>query len=260
MSISVGTPIAPGAVVLAIDDRPVIAFIAAAPLWRDIAAGTSGEDVSRASRFLKSAGVYRGPLTSTAGARFVASVRELEERAGLHPDGILRRSDVVWLGPGVATLRDLSIDVGSSVRSGEAIGRVRAANQGVAFEPAESLDTAPDQLTVGSTTVALTDGETAAKRVTEPDSVAALQAELAANPSAAAFVTSSQGAPVGVVPATAVVTDLSGSMCVFPDASGTSIKVVVATGTLTAANVDPALVGRRVLLNPRETRVDLSCD
>lgn len=257
--LATGAVVAPGDVALWIDDRPVLAFFASAPLWRDLHRGDRGEDVRRAAEFLALAGFLKGAPGDRADADFMAAVAAMAKTRHLASSQALLRDDLVWLGASGSTLKAVAVKIGDPVVRAKALATSTPRSRGVAFDVLGTPPARLDTLTVGSTTVDLTPSEVAARRVTSEESVQAIRAELAANPQAVMSVGSRSGRRVGVVPATAVVTDATGKQCVFADATGQPIMVEVSAGGLSAANVSAELIGRTVLANPREVRTDLSC-
>jgi hypothetical protein len=72
----------PGQVLLELNGRPVIGLDLPFPLWRDLAPGTQGKDVSEIQRALGQLGVYGGSITGVYDAATEAALRALYARLG----------------------------------------------------------------------------------------------------------------------------------------------------------------------------------
>jgi hypothetical protein len=114
-------------------------------------------------------------------------------------------------------------------------------------------------LTVGSTTVALTPENLRDGRITAAPDVAALRAELDANPEAAGSLRMASGRKVGVIAATAVVTAPGGTRCLIDASTRRPIAVELLGGSLASVDIEEALIGRTVLLNPLEIIAEPTC-
>jgi hypothetical protein len=98
--------------------------------------------------------------------------------------------------------------------------------------------------------------------VTEPEFIAHVVSALgedAAADGGTGRVRLEQPAAVGVLPASAVVSDEGGRTCFFPDVQSEAVLITPSGGSLGTVDVDAALVGRPVLVNPREVRTDVDC-
>ena len=88
---SAGGTLASGSVLASVSGRPVFALELPFDLYRDIAGGSSGDDVAELQRALMRLGLYSGSIDGEYGARTASSVEALYKRAGLNapsPDAI----------------------------------------------------------------------------------------------------------------------------------------------------------------------------
>lgn len=252
----------PGDVLMTVDDEPLVAFAAAAPLLRPVTAGSKGPDAERAIAFLNAAGLLRATTARHVDGTVTSAIDKLRERTGMTgPAGTLRPEDLIWVGSGPAHLTDMSVRVGQRVKRYQEVAVLEGSSDTVAFATTVAIatDDSGASLTLGGTTVALTAAELQDLRVTQPEDVAALRAELDANPLAAATLRLTEGRRVGVIPATAVITDPHGSHCLVEAATHHPVPVEPLGGSLAAVELDAKLVGRIVLLNPVEVLGEVTC-
>jgi len=86
-----GGTLASGLVLASVSGRPVFALELPFDLYRDIAGGSSGDDVAELQRALMRLGLYSGSIDGEYGARTASSVEALYKRAGLNapiPDAL----------------------------------------------------------------------------------------------------------------------------------------------------------------------------
>ncbi|MCL2423791.1 MAG: peptidoglycan-binding protein [Micrococcales bacterium] len=83
--LTAGAALGPGAVALRVDGRPVFAIPGSFPLYRDIAPGDTGDDVSAVQQGLKQAGLYKGQVTGSYGPGTQAAVTAMYKAAGYTP-------------------------------------------------------------------------------------------------------------------------------------------------------------------------------
>lgn len=92
-----GATIASGSSPLTVDDRPAVALATSVPLWRDLAVGATGTDVTALQTELSRLG-HAVTVDGVFGASTRAAVRDLQRAVGiLRPTGALAASSVVWL-------------------------------------------------------------------------------------------------------------------------------------------------------------------
>lgn len=103
-----------GAVLVAVNLRPVVALAGTTPMFRDLASGTRGPDVAQLRAAL---GVGEGDLFDR---RTVAAVKAWQKSLGVEQDGVVRRGDVLFL-PALPAKGFVAADlaVGSPVQEGD---------------------------------------------------------------------------------------------------------------------------------------------
>lgn len=253
VSIVPGSPLTEGSVVMAVDGLDVRAYVAAAPLYRDLATGMSGDDVVTAQRFL----VARGLLATadgTVGAATVRAIRAFNAGDGRSDTDTLSTGSLLWVPEGSEPPHAVTVRVGDAIDPQAELYTTSATSDAVvvATQPAD----VPRVVSLGGATVPLPAGAT---QVTAPADVAALHAEMADESTAAATVSATAPRTVGTVPASAVAVDQAGAACFFPDVTGPPVRISAEAGSFGLVDVDAALVGTPVLTDPRRTRTDLTC-
>lgn len=114
VSIVPGSPITDGSVVMAVDGLDVRAYVAAAPLYRDLATGMSGDDVVTAQRFL----VARGLLATadgTVGAATVRAIRTFNTGGGRQDTDTLSVGSLLWVPEGSEPPQAVTVRVGDAI-------------------------------------------------------------------------------------------------------------------------------------------------
>lgn len=253
-----GDRVESGAVVVAVDDQPWLAFAAPAPLWRDLRLGMSGDDVERVQDFLAELGLSTGSVRGTVTQATVSGFRALNERLGLGRSEVtLHRSTLLWIGPGPLTVGEVLAQPGDIVAPGTPLltGPAEPAKITVT-EPEARLPDGEYVLVVGDTAVPYQLGSGA---VSEPADVAALAEALGNRESGSGTLRLAEPAQVGTLPASAVITDANGRTCIFESVDGPPISVEPIGGSLSVVDVPVDWVGRTVLANPRQVRAELSC-
>ena len=193
-----------------------------------------------------------------AGAATATAIKEFNAEHGYgKTDGVLHRASLVWLGTTPATVAELLVPLGSQVTPGTALftGAATLAAITVAeppvLPPSEELS-----LTVNGVVAPYEPGSGA---VTAPEHVEAIAAVLTAGGEAVGSLELAAPVVVGTVPASAVFADDTGVTCLFPDAVAAAVPVAPTDGALGTVDLEEAMVGTPVLVNPREVREDLSC-
>lgn len=254
LSLVAGTTVDQGEVAMDVDGLPITAYVAEAPLYRDVKPGMSGDDVATARRLLIDLD-YLDQAGRTVDAVMAAAIRSFNADHGrVANNTTLATASLVWVPAGSAAPQSVTVQVGDVIApqtelytttSGSA-----AVNAGVDAAPVERT------LTIGMTTVPLPAGEEA---VTDADSVAALVAEMGDQESVIATVADANPVQVGTVPASAVIIDPSGGACYYAGVDGDPVVIVASDGGYGLVDVDVDLIGSPVLVNPRQTRADLTC-
>lgn len=255
-------PVAPGDVLLEVDDAPVRAFTGTAPLWRPLAPGDRGDDVRRAQQFLTRTGHYDGALDGRFGAGLRAAVAAFNEDTGLGPrQDVLDPATLVWIGPDPAEVVDVEVATGATVAPGTVVARGPARDATVAVtEPqggVASTGTFGDEalLTVGDVTVAYRTGS----GVVEGEDAVSLRAALAPATEGTAGVEAAESVPVVVVPASALVQGADGTVCVYAGPDEPPVEVVPVGGGVGSAQLPDDVPLVEVLANPGRVPTDVPC-
>jgi peptidoglycan hydrolase-like protein with peptidoglycan-binding domain len=254
--------VGPGDVVLEIDDAPVRAFTAVAPLWRALAEGDRGEDVRRAQVFLTATGHYGGALDGRFGAGVATAVAAFNEDTGLGTgQAVLDPATLVWIGPDPIELVTADAAVGEQVGPGAVVahGPVRTATVAVT-EPQggiASVGAFGDEvlLTIGEVTVPY---RTGSGEVAGEDAVT-LRAALAPATEGTADVEASEAVPVAVVPASALVQGADGTVCVYASPGAEPVEVVPVGGGVASAQLPDDVPLTEVLANPGRVVPSVPC-
>ena len=254
-----GDTLATGDPVVVVDDRTIRALVAERPLWRDLAAGTKGEDVHAIQSLLAALGHLDAAPDGTYGPATRAAVRAFDAAEGRRTDGsTFPRSAVTWIGAEPLTVAGVDVTPGYGLEGGATL--LHAAEHAITvrvWAPAGAprCDGAAE-LVVGP---ARAPSQPGSGRVAAPDDVTAIAAQIGAAGESTGQVVEVSRRTVAVVPATAVVTDADGTSCVFPSVDGAPLPVTVTGGGLASTDVADAGSLTEVLANPRAVRKELTC-
>ncbi len=254
---AVGQPIDHGDIAMRVDGLPVISYVAASPLYRDVSGGMSGSDVSTAQHLLNAMG-YLDVVDGVAGPKTVAAIRAFNADTGRgSANSVLSTNSLLWIPRGGDVPQAVMVQVGDEIAPQTPLFTTAVGSTSITVETERSE--VARTLMVGTAMVPLAAGVTS---ITDPGDVATLLEQMGDQASAVATVSDAELTQVGTVPASAVIVDAAGGACYFtgPDGEGEPVKIRVTTGTTGVVDVDPELIGTAVLVNPRETRSDLSCD
>jgi peptidoglycan hydrolase-like protein with peptidoglycan-binding domain len=253
-----GDTVDTGKVVADVNNVPVIAYVSEAPLWRDVARGTKGDDVRIAQQLLADLGFLEGKADGDAGLVTDRAIRAFNKKHGFGTNnGALSLSSLMWVGTAPVTVDKLEVALGDSVGSGTAMFTTTAGLAAITVSETPNVPRdAEVELIVDGVTAPYEPGT---GRITDPDAVVAIAGSLGTATEGVGTVRLVTPLTVGTVPSSAVVTDERGTACIFADAASDPITVEPLGGTLGTVDLDPALVGQSVLINPREVRADLSC-
>ncbi len=248
-------PLRTGDVAYEVDGRPVIAYVAAAPLYRDITPGLQGKDVATAQDLL----VETGHLKATDRSSTDAMRRAVRAFNAAHGSGTdvttLAAGSLLWVPEGSGAPDVVIVRVGDVVQPQTPLYETaRGASTASVAAPAAEVERS---LTVGAVTVPLPAGSTV---VTDPDDVADLAEVLGDQESGPAVLADVAPTKVGTVPASAVIVDEKGVSCYFRGLEADPVRIDATAGGFGLVDVDAALVGTPVLVNPRGVVDDLSCD
>jgi len=253
-ALGVGEPVRQGDVALVVDGRPIVAYIADAPLFRDVTAGLRGDDVTTVRRLLTDLG-YLGADDGDSDTAMVAAIRGFNTDHGRGADDeTLSPDSVLWIPADSSAPQAVSVRVGDVVQAQSELYTTTSGSAAVQIAtPAVGVARV---LSVGTASVPLPAGS---DEVTDPGDVAELLAVMAGQEASPAVVADEEPEPVGTIPASAVIVDTQGTSCYLTGVDGDVVRVDADAGGLGLVDVDVALVGTPVLVNPRSVVSDLSC-
>lgn len=153
-SCRVGVPIESGQVLARADDQPVVALATSLPLYRDLARGAKGNDVSALQTELARLG-FDVSVTGTFDRRTVVAVKALQKRMGTpKPSGALALADVVWLPQASVTPTGCKATVGATL-GGDPLATVAGELRRISFDRPASLAPGDRTLTLFGQTIGL---------------------------------------------------------------------------------------------------------
>jgi len=255
LSIDVGQPVTNGSSAWSVDGVPVVAYEAAAPLFRDIKEGLSGKDVKIAQQVLADTGFLSGSIDGIAGDVTGDAIAKFNREYGYGKSNrVLGVGSLLWVPEGSGVPTSVTVRVGDSVSPGTEVyvASVEPATISVDVEPVDQQRV----VTASGVSVSLPAGQTT---VSDPEDVNALAEVVGDKQAFPATVALAEPRTVGTVPASSVVTDAQSRTCFFLDVDGPGIIIEATTGSFGVVDVDPALAGTSVVLNPRAVRMDTSC-
>lgn len=254
LSLTSGSTVGAGDLIASVDDRPIFAFTGSAPLHRTLELGRSGPDVRRLQAFLTGLGLFSGEADGRFGpttANAVGAWNTTHGSTGRQFD----QSSVTWIGPEPIVVAELAAAVGQRVSPDTVLAHGPRTTLAVLVD-AQGVAPGDYELTVGPISVQYT---APGGRIDSPPARDDL-ASVIDQDGAAGILTSRSATEVLVVPASAVVTDLDGSTCVFPDAHGRAIEVTAVGSRAGVVHLPGDTQIREVLVNPADVRSPLSCD
>lgn len=212
--------------VIELSDAPVLAFVAAAPLHRDLGPGDRGADVARLQRYLRATTEASLTVDGNFGPATVDAVAELRDATGMPAAASIGPAELAWVGAAPIRVVAAPVSVGDHVNEGEPI--LEGPPRRVRLDVTADLSGFPENedlvLSVGGQDVPIaTDG-----MVTEEwlgrlfDTLGPFEDQPAVV-ALAAPVTRPQ------VPASAVVTDESGATCLVATDESTVVVDVLET-------------------------------
>ncbi len=141
-------PIRSGRIVARIDDRPVLGFATALPLYRNLTSGSKGRDVRAVQRELRRLG-HRVIVDGRYQAGTRAAVRSMQRKAGIaKPDGRITLNSLVWLPATQVTPAKCDARKGDQLNAGSSLFTVAGRLTSVSF-------TRPDGMVPGARVLSL---------------------------------------------------------------------------------------------------------
>lgn len=257
---TVGAVLDAGAEVLRVDDRPIRAMVADAPLWRALSPGDTGPDVVRLQEHLAALGYYDGAADGAFGAGLRRAVEAFNTDAGLgRRVPAFDPATVVWVGPEPLTVHEVLTTAGASITPGTAVARGPARPDAVTVTEPQGGIAGLGDFTSGAT-LAVADVEVpyvpGSGAVEPAPDVAAVSDALAPGTEGIARVSAVEARPVAVVPASALVQGADGTVCLYGAADARPVAVTPVGGGVGSAQLPSDLELDEVLTNPG--RVDLA--
>lgn len=254
LAITPGEDIAQGTAVLRVDDREVVALVADSPMYRDVGPGDEGEDVTAVQTLLIDLDLLSGSPTGRVDGPTESAIRAFNQEYGGTSEAVMLRTSLLWVPADASQPVTVTLRVGTEVTSGTEVYTARAARP--VLDVATDASDSDRVLTVGDHQATLPAGEVT---VDDDEFVSAVTEMVDDSTTLPASIALAEPRSVGVVPASAVVTDADGSVCFFPGPDGDAVPITQVEGAYGLVDVDADLVGSPVLLNPRDTRQDLTC-
>jgi len=168
-----GSQLGSGSVALNVDGNQIVGLATSLPLWRDIAAGTRGEDVSALEAELARLGTT-AIVDGKWGRADAVAYGAMRKAAGATPTGdIVHVTDVVWLPDSVVSFASCDAATGIRVTAGDPLAQMPAAVQSmVPTAKPEGTTAGPRIIRIGTEHFDLASEEA----VTDPAILAAVSA------------------------------------------------------------------------------------
>lgn len=258
VSFSVGDEIATGTRLVAVDDRDVVAYTSDAPLYRDLARGATGRDVSTAQTLLAELGFDPGAVNATVGSATERAIIAFNKDHGYGSrNTVLSLGSLSWVGTTPVTVAEAKVVLGASVAPGSVLFTGLSLPTAIVVTETPGVARGvPLQLVLGDITAAY---ERGSGLITDADAVAAVAGVIGTATDRLATLRRVEPLVVGTVPAASIVTDSNGVSCMFSGVEGQPIAVEPLGGSLGTVDLTADLIGRSVLFNPRDVRSDLRC-
>ncbi|MEI2827390.1 MAG: peptidoglycan-binding domain-containing protein [Dermatophilaceae bacterium] len=258
LNVQIGATVKPGDLVATVADRPLTAYTASAPPYRDLGPGSSGPDVERLQAFLRTLGRFDGDPNGRFDRRTESAVRSFNRDRGVGDlGGSLPATSLVWIGPAQRVVASISAVVGEVPADGILFTAPATPQRLEVIEPRGGLRR-PDEaklLALGALTATYVPGSGA---VTDPASLAAFDAALG-EAQVPAKVIGATSFDVATVPATAVLTDATGMNCVVDPQTRRRIVVKPVGGSVGLVDLEASLSIDQVLVNPAILQAAQTC-
>ena len=258
LAIRVNDRVAGGTVLATVDDQPVIAMTGDAPLIRDLGSGAEGKDVQRLEQFLVALGIFKQTPDHRFDRSTASAVQAFNSRFGLGRDSTFRLDAVAWIGAVPAVVGQLTAQVGSAVGPGTALFKTPGTPVEIKVTEGQPTALAPGDkvIVVGDVSAPYKPGT---GRVTDPGSVRALGGAIGSDDEAVAHIRPATTTPVVTVPSSAVITDASGTTCVFTAVDASPVVVHPIGGGVGSVYLPADTPLTVVLANPSDVIERLTC-
>lgn len=244
-----GSTINAGDVPIRINDSSVVAYVASAPLWRDIDFTVQGPDVLRAQELLASLGLSIDPIEGRWNASTRQAIRDFNEYFLGLESSTLHLADLLWLGSGPFNVLAVSSLVGDSVDPSTPMFIAPPSPKSISVGENQLGATAPDGeyvLKIETLEVPYRIGS----RSVDSESMAAVAEAMGYSEDMTAEVFLRFPTKVMSVPSEAVVVGADGLTCVYTSPSAEPTLVQLVGGTTLSTQISSSEQIEQVLANP----------
>lgn len=227
-----GTTLSSATSSVAVDGVNLLSLSTSVPLWRDLVPGDKGQDVRALEEELVRLG-QPANVDSALSRDEMRTLTTLAKTVGVELDGALTRDLVVWLPSPAVTVEKCDAQLSGSVAPG---GSLATVDSGVVISAvslpegrlpgARYLDLLPEPVALGDAGELPPEVTSDAVRNTDAFREAASASPEATSLTLKGTVVLQTPVQVAAIPATAVMTDSTGSSCVFVDNDPLVVTVV----------------------------------
>lgn len=256
-----GDSLMSGGVVARVDAVSRVAVASSDPFWRVLRRRDVGDDVMMLQSWLFGAGFYRGEVDGIFGRELQTAVKAWSGEIGVvKPDGAFDPGWVVWIPTEPFVVAEVALEQGLPAPGMGAqilVGPTSLVSIELSDQNGREFGEVGEwSLEVGDVEVTVLDG------LIDPDGLRVLDGVLNAEQPSAGRVVRAEPASVLAVPATAIVSNAAGELCVFvPHGNGfATASVELSGGRVATVNVVFGLdSGDDVLSNPSDIFEAPSC-
>lgn len=260
VDVVVGDRLTTGRTLAEVNDRPIVGMVSPRPLYRSLEVGDEGRDVIAVERLLRDLGFLSDQPDTLFDFGTAEAVNAFNLRYSQPPSfGAFDMAAVAWLGSTPLRVAEVNARPGEQIQPGERLVTGPPRPTAVAVvEPESGIASTNDghELHVGSVSTPYVAGSG------EVSEVAGVRRIAQATPPSGEGTGEVVSAAVELiirVPASAVVTDTNGKLCVFESPTGPPFQVTPIRGQFSVVEL-PASTGlTQVLVNPVQTRKSAAC-
>lgn len=260
VNVVVGDRVATGSTLAQVNDRPIVGMVSPRPLYRSLELGDEGRDVLAVERFLLELGVLADQPDTVFDFGTAEAVNAFNRRYSQPSSaGTFDMAAIAWLGSTPLRVAKVNARPGNQIQPGEPL--VTGPPRPVAVtvvEPESGIASTKDghKLRVGSVSTPYVAGS---GKVSEVAGVRRIAQATPASGEGTAEVVSASVERIIRVPASSVVADSNGKLCVFESPTSPPIQVDPIRGQFSVVEL-AALTGlTHVLVNPAQTRKSAAC-